>query len=52
MQPTVGAAASGLMTKKIHKLLKKAGSGLGTAVEPLEVVMGKRMIQKLLNIII
>ena len=44
----IGAAASGLVTKKLNKLIRRAGSVLGTAVESLEVVMERRMVQKLL----
>ena len=37
-------------TKKLNKLIKKAGSVLGTALEPLELVVERRMLHKLLNI--
>ena len=37
-------------SKKINKLIRRAGSVLGTAVESLEVVMERRMVQKLLSI--
>ena len=37
-------------TKKLNKLIRKASSVLGTALEPLELVVKKKMLQKLLTI--
>ena len=37
-------------TKELNKLMKKAGSVLGTALEPIELVVERRMLHKLLNI--
>ena len=37
-------------SKKLNKLIRKAGSVLGTALEPLEVVVERRMLQKLMTI--
>ena len=50
VKPSVGAAASEPETKKLNKMIKKAGSVLGTALEPLELVVERRMLCKLLNI--
>lgn len=38
-------------TKKLNKLIKMAGSVLGTALERLDSVVERRMLHKLLNII-
>ena len=35
--------------KKLNKMMKKSGSVLGTALEPLELVVERRMLRKLLN---
>ena len=37
-------------SKKLNKLIKRAGSVLGTSLEPLEVVVERRMLEKVLKI--
>lgn len=37
-------------SKRLNKLIKKAGSVLGSALEPLESVVERRMLYKLFNI--
>ena len=37
-------------SRRLNKLMKKAGSVLGTALEPRESVVERRMLHKLLNI--
>lgn len=32
-------------TKRLNKLIKKAGSVLGTALEPMEMIVERRMLQ-------
>ena len=50
LQPSIGALASEPATpQKLNKLIKKAGSVLGTALELLELVGERRMLHKLLN---
>merc|ERR1712035_214296 len=44
---------SGIRTRdlnRINKLIKKAGSVLGVALEPLELIIQRRMLQKLIKI--
>ena len=51
LQPSVGG--SGIRacdSKKLNDLIRRAGSTLGTAIVSLEVVMERRMVQKLLSI--
>ena len=43
LQSSVGAATSDPDSKKLNKLIKKAGSVLGTALEPLELIVKRRM---------
>ena len=53
LQPSVGAAASEpvtLASKKLNRLIKKAGSVLETSLELLELVVERRVLHKLLNI--
>lgn len=50
LQPSVGGAASVNDTKKLSKLIKKAGSVLGTTLKSIELVVERRMSHKLLNI--
>ena len=49
LKSSVGAAASEPETLRNNKMMK-AGSVLGTALEPLELVVERRMLCKLLNI--
>ena len=37
-------------SKRLNRLIRKAGSVLGTTLEPLELVVERRMLNKLLNI--
>lgn len=38
-------------TNRPHKVIKKAGSVLGTVLEPLEVIVERRMVHNLLTIL-